>query len=365
MGRSKGNFNFAANLEVLAKAPLDAKQKVDLYTDLTDPATWEDGDGNAWLTNGLIVAVGNDPTISNNGIYYLADADNYTLPGSWVKSGAGSITGATNLGSGSGTIFDNASGNTINLKTISGGTNVTISSNDDYIIISSIGGSTGNLENVTKRITQNSHGFTLMDVIGWSGGTYNKAIADGTYDGEVIGLVTNYVDVNTFDVTQSGYVTGLTGLTTNSTYFLSDDTDGLLTTDEPTLFGHISKSIIIATSTSSGWVLPYVGYIILSGTSEHDNAVNVYMVTASTTYTATTNSCYIGVTGGSIVYLPVEPLLGQKIIISDYIGNGLTDNIIIYGNGINVMDSDHAIINTNYGTIMMIYNGVIWSIINN
>jgi hypothetical protein len=363
MGRSKGNFNFAANLEVLAKAPLDAKQKVDLYSDLTDPATWEDNDGNAWLTNGLIVAVGNDPVTSNNGIYYLADADNYTLPGSWVKSGAGSITGATNLGIGNGSIFADVSGSTINLKTLSGGSNILITSNNNYISISSIAGTSGNFENVTKRIIQNSHGFALMDVIGWSGGTYNKAIADGTYDGEVIGLVTNYIDTDTFDLTQSGYVTGLTGLTTNSTYFLSDDTEGLLTVDEPTLFGHVSKTILVATSTTSGWILPYVGYIILSGTTEHDNAENIYMISASTTYTATTNSCYIGVVGGGIIYLPINPLFGQKIIVNNYNGDALANNIIIYGNGNNIIDSNDAIIDTNYGSITMIYNGINWSII--
>jgi hypothetical protein len=34
MTRIKGNFNFPANFEVLAKAPLDAKQKVDTHADL-------------------------------------------------------------------------------------------------------------------------------------------------------------------------------------------------------------------------------------------------------------------------------------------------------------------------------------------
>ena len=98
-------------------------------------------------------------------------------------------------------------------------------------------------ENITKEITLLSHGFVAGDVIGFSGGTYNKAIANGTYDGEVIGIVSCCVDVNTFCVTQAGYITGLTGLVTSCTYFLSDSTSGLMTNTEPTTDSHISKSV--------------------------------------------------------------------------------------------------------------------------
>ena len=122
-------------------------------------------------------------------------------------------------------------------------------------------------ERISKTITQASHGFAVKDVVGFSGTTYNKAIADGTYDGEVLGIVTASADTNTFVLTQAGYVTGLTSLVANTTYFLSDATAGLLTTTEPTTEGHISKSVLIADSTTTGWVLPYVGYIVTTGSS--------------------------------------------------------------------------------------------------
>jgi hypothetical protein len=121
--------------------------------------------------------------------------------------------------------------------------------------------------NVTKQICQISHGFNVKDVIGWSGGTYNKAIANGLYDGEVLGIVSKCYNVNCFDLTQAGYITGLTSLSVNATYFLSDITAGLLTSIEPTGNTHISKSILIANSSTSGWVLPYAGYVIISGAS--------------------------------------------------------------------------------------------------
>ncbi len=54
-----------------------------------------------------------------------------------TASNSGTITGATNLGSGNGTIFTSVSGNKIQLKTLSGGTNVTLTCNGDYIAINS------------------------------------------------------------------------------------------------------------------------------------------------------------------------------------------------------------------------------------
>lgn len=131
-------------------------------------------------------------------------------------------------------------------------------------------------ENITKVINQASHGFVLRDVIGFSGNTYNKAIADGTYDGESLGIVSEVVDTNNFKLTQAGYVTGITGLVSDSTYFLSDVTYGLLTPTKPTTIGHISNTILIAASTTTAWVLPYVGYTITAeetggGTASGEN----------------------------------------------------------------------------------------------
>jgi hypothetical protein len=122
-------------------------------------------------------------------------------------------------------------------------------------------------DRITKLICQNSHGFLVKDVIGWSGGTYNKAIANGLYNGEVLGIVSKCYNANCFDLTQAGYVTGLTSLVTNTTYFLSDVTPGLLTAVEPTGNTHISKTMLIANSSTTAWVLPYPGYYITTGTT--------------------------------------------------------------------------------------------------
>ena len=142
MSRTTGTFNFAANFEVLAKAPLDAKQLVNTYADLTSPLSWS-GSSGVWLYNGAIVAVGSDPTPANNGIYYLCDATNYQMTCAWVKSSSvsGTVSGATN-----------------GLSVIDGGTTVVLG---------------GNLTSGTTISGQNSNDLRIIDITGFqvSGGT--------------------------------------------------------------------------------------------------------------------------------------------------------------------------------------------------
>lgn len=125
---------------------------------------------------------------------------------------------------------------------------------------SSVGGASG--EKIEKKITQISHNFSVGNFIGWSGGTYNKAIANGTYNGEFIGIVSKVFDADTFNVVQAGYVDTLNGLTPNSIYYLSDITLGEITLTKPTTEEHVIKEVLITISATTGWVLPYSGYII-------------------------------------------------------------------------------------------------------
>ncbi len=87
MGRSLGTFKYSANYEVAKKAPLDARQLVDSYSDLLLESTWCDSDGGVWLYDGAIVVVSNDIDTSKNGVYWLCDASNYTSEDSWINVG--------------------------------------------------------------------------------------------------------------------------------------------------------------------------------------------------------------------------------------------------------------------------------------
>jgi hypothetical protein len=139
---------------------------------------------------------------------------------------------------------------------LTAGTNVTIGG--DGTISSTAAGT-----DITKVESQSSHGFAVGDLVYDNAGTWTKAQADDPTTADVIGIVTA-VDTDDFDLTTAGYVSGLTGLTANSAYFLSDATAGLLTATEPTATGSVSKPVFSATSTTTGYFINYRGMTIAS-----------------------------------------------------------------------------------------------------
>lgn len=82
MAREKGTFNFSANLEVKKQGPLDARQSLITYTELTQAATWQDENGKMYLFDGLTVPVING---EEKQYYMLIDAAKYNLPASWKR----------------------------------------------------------------------------------------------------------------------------------------------------------------------------------------------------------------------------------------------------------------------------------------
>lgn len=87
MARTKGQFNFSANLEVKKQAPLDARQQLITYAELTQAATWQDDDGNVWLYDGLVVPV------EGGQLWVLTNKDNYQQATSWKRVDAGEAEG--------------------------------------------------------------------------------------------------------------------------------------------------------------------------------------------------------------------------------------------------------------------------------
>jgi len=112
------------------------------------------------------------------------------------------------------------------------------------------------------RITQSSHGFVIGDILYLSGTTYTKAIATAANTAEVVGMVSRVVDSSTFELTLSGEVAGLTGLTAGEVYFLSAATAGAMTVTEPSVIGQVSVPLGVASSTTTFYVSPKRGNII-------------------------------------------------------------------------------------------------------
>lgn len=112
-------------------------------------------------------------------------------------------------------------------------------------------------------VAQTSHGFSVGNVLRLSGAsTYAKALANSAANAEVVGIVQTVTDANNFVLRTGGKVTGLSGLTANSTYFLSDVTAGLLTTTAPTASTSVSKPLLFADTTTTGFFFNMRGIIV-------------------------------------------------------------------------------------------------------
>jgi hypothetical protein len=75
-------------------------------------------------------------------------------------------------------------------------------------------------------------------------------------------MVSRVVDSGTFEITLSGEVSGLSGLTAGEAYFLSAATAGAMTVTEPSVIGQVSVPLGVASSTTTFYVAPKRGNII-------------------------------------------------------------------------------------------------------
>ena len=111
-------------------------------------------------------------------------------------------------------------------------------------------------------ITQAAHGFVFGNVVYLNGTVYTKAIATSEETAEVAGIVSEVISANSFELLIIGHLTGLSGLTAGEISFLSDSVAGAMTETEPTTVGYISKALLIADTTTSGYFFNWRGKII-------------------------------------------------------------------------------------------------------
>lgn len=112
------------------------------------------------------------------------------------------------------------------------------------------------------KINQASHGFVVGNVLYLNGATYTKAIATSSAAAEVVGVVSRVVDANNFELTLSGEISGLTGLTAGAVYFLSDSVAGTYSLTEPSTIGYVSVPVGVASSTTTFYVAPKRGVVV-------------------------------------------------------------------------------------------------------
>lgn len=122
-------------------------------------------------------------------------------------------------------------------------------------------------------VTQSSHGFAVGDVLKLSGTTWAKAQANTAASAEVAGVVSGVTDTNNFNIAASGLITGLSGLTAGTVYFLSDSSAGAYTATAPSTAGYIVRPVLLAVTTTSAIYLPYRGNEVGGGAGSGSSGI--------------------------------------------------------------------------------------------
>jgi hypothetical protein len=115
------------------------------------------------------------------------------------------------------------------------------------------GGGSGNGTTLTETINSTSHGFSIGNAVFNNNATWTKAKADALGTSRVTGIVESVVDADNFVIVYSGKI-ALSGLTTNTQYYLSDATAGLLTTTAPTASGSFLVSVLTTGTSITAYV---------------------------------------------------------------------------------------------------------------
>ena len=122
-------------------------------------------------------------------------------------------------------------------------------------------GGSGSGDALTDAITQTGHGLAVGDVVKLDGTDYVVAQADSAVNAEVVGIVSAVAGADDFTLTTHGKISGLSGLTAGTAYFLSDTVAGTLTATEPTDADTISKPVLIADTTTTGYIFNFRGIL--------------------------------------------------------------------------------------------------------
>ena len=226
----------------------------------------------------------------------------FVYTGAYGASGATASMNVNNVGGGE-EIFRDISGTTINLRTIIGSGDTTVTTSGDTVIINSVGGGTGGTDNITA-----SNGL--------------QRIGD--------------------DIVLGGTLTGDTYIDTDSNVFeLNNLGEFWLRTND----GHE-----VYFSDQAGFVLTGTNVFEFEPTS---------LVTKEYV-----DGNVIEANAGDTIPLPLNPQHKDRVVVVDVSGGAELNPITVTGNGNNILNGTEAHINTNYGSITLYYNiNNFWSVI--
>lgn len=200
---------------------------------------------------------------------------------------------------------------------------------------------------LTKDVNQTSHGLVVGDAIYFNGTSYAKAKADSAATADVVGIVSSVAGANDFTLQFGGEITGLSGLTAGSIYFLSSSTAGALTATEPNTVGHISKPLLVATTTTAGFVFNWRGMEVpdtapgyATSTPSFLTLANTADLTSERALTAGTNIAFTDGGAGSTLTISAPDVApnNASFLTLGTNSNLTSERVLTAGSGISLTD---------------------------
>jgi hypothetical protein len=171
-----------------------------------------------------------------------------------------------------------------------------------------------------QQISQASHGFTVGQVLRFTGATYVLAEANSQVDANTSGMVSFVIDANTFGLTQAGYISQLPfGVVPGQQYYLSPTVPGGIQLSAPSTAGQYIVALFIPDSTSSGYYFNNEAVPVSSA------APDFIWSTATVSGSMLVNHGYIINSGGLVTLtLPPTAIVGSLFEISGFSSSGWT-----------------------------------------
>lgn len=195
-------------------------------------------------------------------------------------------------------------------------------------------------------VNQAAHGFSNNDMVYWTGSAYALAKADNIATSSVVGMVT-VINVDNFRLTVSGF-SGLTGLTPNTAYFLSDTVAGAYSTTP----GIIRVNLLYADA--NGDAIKWDDQI-------YDRGIIIIRGTGVTTTLGGWDYLLNCTTASIIVNLPTAVgIHGKTYVIKNSAGSG---NVTVDGAGTETIDGSTTASVTPGSSLTIVSDGANWLII--
>lgn len=214
---------------------------------------------------------------------------------------------------------------------LQGGQNIFVSQNTISL--------SGNIERISKKINQISHGLVSGKCVRFNGTNWIYAQADSDINSESVGIIETETS-DSFELVFNGFISlPSASFTAGLVYFLDPDVSGGLTSVEPSGDGKISKPMLFATSTTTGIVYNMRGDLLssasvvdtvhtqtISGQKTFEEFVSLnggvnfktQVVSTSPYYVSDTDSIILADTQSSSIniILPLNPTNGRSLRIT-------------------------------------------------